>query len=66
MRFTPWMAAALALVPLLQACGGGSSSGGDGAVRLINAAGKDVLVAAAAVDRAEAGVHPQPARIAHP
>lgn len=39
MRFTPWMAAALALVPLLQACGGGGSSdGGDGAVRLINAA----------------------------
>lgn len=32
------MAAVIAIVPLLQACGGGGSDGGDGAVRLVNAA----------------------------
>ena len=32
------MAAVIAIVPLLQACGGGGSGGGDGAVRLVNAA----------------------------
>lgn len=37
MKITPWLAAAVALVPLLQACGGGSDSDGDGAVRLVNA-----------------------------
>ena len=37
MKITPWLAAAVALVPLLQACGGGSDSDGNGAVRLVNA-----------------------------
>ena len=37
MKITPWLAAAVALVPVLQACGGGSDSDGDGAVRLVNA-----------------------------
>lgn len=37
MKITPWLAAAVALVPLLQACGGGSDSDSDGAVRLVNA-----------------------------
>lgn len=32
------MAAVIAIVPLLQACGGGGSDGGDGSVRLVNAA----------------------------
>jgi len=37
LKITPWLAAAVALVPLLQACGGGSDSDSDGAVRLVNA-----------------------------
>jgi len=37
LKITPWLAAAVALVPLLQACGGSSDSDGDGAVRLVNA-----------------------------
>ena len=37
MKITPWLAAAVALGPVLQACGGGSASDGDGAVRLVNA-----------------------------
>ena len=37
MKITPWLAAAVALVPVLQACGGGSDSDGNGAVRLVNA-----------------------------
>lgn len=37
MKITPWLAAAAALLPVLQACGGGSNSGSDGAVRLVNA-----------------------------
>lgn len=37
MKITRWMAAAVALIPLLQACGGSSGSSSDGAVRLVNA-----------------------------
>lgn len=41
MKITRWMAAAIALIPLLQACGGGSGSSSDGAVRLVNASESD-------------------------
>lgn len=37
MRLIHWMAAALAVVPLLQGCGGAEDDSGDGAVRLVNA-----------------------------
>lgn len=36
LKITPWLAAAVTLLPLLQACGG-SSGGSDGSVRLVNA-----------------------------
>ena len=36
MRFSRWLAATIAVVPLLYACGGGGGSG-DGSVRLVNA-----------------------------
>lgn len=37
MKITRWWMAAIAIVPLLQACGGSADSGSDGAVRLVNA-----------------------------
>lgn len=37
MRFIHWMAAMLAVVPLLQACGGAEDDSDDSAVRLVNA-----------------------------
>ena len=37
MKINRWWVAVVALVPLLQACGGSSNDGSDGAVRLVNA-----------------------------
>lgn len=43
MRFIHWMAAALAIVPVLQGCGGSEDDGGDGALRLVNASTSGAL-----------------------
>lgn len=43
MRLIHWMTAVLAVVPLLQACGGAEDDSGDGAVRVVNASTSGAL-----------------------